>query len=65
MIDIADIVKIFQIDDFANSAISKYTMQIWNIFKENWLQKCFVELDTSTLILGLSTKQSLTSKLMR
>ena len=64
MIDIADIVDIFQID-FTNSAISKYTMQIWNIFKENWLQKCFVELDTSTLILGLSTKQSLTSKLMR
>ena len=64
MIDIADIVDIFQID-FTNSAISKYTMQIWNIFKENWLQKLFVELDTSTLILGLSTKQSLTSKLMR
>ena len=64
MIDIADIVDIFQID-FTNSAISKYTMQIWNIFKENWLQKLFVELDTSTLILGLSIKQSLTSKLMR
>ena len=65
MIDIVDIVQIFQIDDFTNSAISKYTMQIWNIFKENWLQKCFVELDTFKLILGLPTIQSLTSKLMR
>ena len=64
MINIADIVDIFQID-FTNSAISKYTMQIWNIFKENWLQKCFMELDTFTLILGLWTIQSLTSKLMR